>query len=157
MIGKFAFALGAALLLSPSVLLAADTPAPTVVQDKGAYKQLLGKHLLTLQWISWDKDKAGQGTVEDRNGTLYLTGQQTSPEGDKLTVDGVIASVSAKTFTFKGRIVMQVASMDDGKACVLDGEYHFKISGARKFWRMQEMDNLCGSALTSYIDLRFDQ
>jgi hypothetical protein len=50
-----------------------------------------------------------------------------------------------------------VASMDDGKACVLDGEYHFKISGARKFWRMQEMDNLCGTALTSYIDLRFDQ
>jgi hypothetical protein len=158
MIGKFALALGAALMCSSTVLMAADTPGPTVIQDKGAYKKLLGQHKMTLQWISWDKDKAGLGTVEERNGTLYLSGQQTSNEtSDKLMVDGIITSVSAKTFTFKGRIVTQVSYLAGGKACVRDGEYTFKITGARKFWRMQEMDNPCDPPSVDYVDLRFDQ
>lgn len=156
--GKFALALGAVLLFSSSVLLAADAPAPTAVHDSGEYKKLLGTHKLTLQWISWDKDKAGLSTVEERNGTLYLSGQQTSREtSDKLMVDGVITSVSAKTFTFKGKIVTQVSYLAGGKACVRDGEYTFKITGARKFWRMQEMDNPCDPPSVDYVDLRFDQ
>ena len=46
----------------------------TIVSDAGAKKMLLGKHLFSLQWISWDY--FGAATVTDKKGVLYLKGEQ---------------------------------------------------------------------------------
>jgi len=147
-----ALCLGAGLLGS----VCAAAAEATVVNDQAALTKLLGKHNLTLQWVSWEK--AGLATVEDRKGTLYLKGQQTSSEnGDKLLVDGVITSVNAREFTFKGSIITQVSYIAEGKACERNGEFTFTISGKRQFWRMQQMENPCEAPTIDYVDLRFNK
>jgi hypothetical protein len=34
------------------------------------------------------------------------------------------------------------------------GTFHFKATGKRRYWRMQEMDNPCDS-VTDYVDVYF--
>lgn len=48
----------------------------TVVNDANAKRMLLGRHLLSLQWISWDY--FGSATVTNKRGVLYLKGMQKS-------------------------------------------------------------------------------
>jgi hypothetical protein len=125
----------------------------TVVNDAGAKAMLLGRHKLSLQWISWDY--FGSANVAARGGVLYLKGNQRQRGGtDYLTVDGRITSVDAKEFSFSGKIVMQISHLNGGKPCVRDGDFTFKITGKRKYWRMQEMDNPC-EQVTDYVDIYF--
>ncbi|HEX9962679.1 MAG TPA: hypothetical protein VGB00_17230 [Pyrinomonadaceae bacterium] len=125
----------------------------TVVNDAGAKAMLLGRHKLALQWISWDY--FGAATVAERGGVLYLKGSQRRRGGsDYLTVDGVITSVDAKEFSFSGKIIMQISHINGGKPCVRDGDFTFKITGKRKYWRMQQIDNPCDEA-ADYVDIYF--
>ena len=125
----------------------------TVVNDARAKAMLLGRHKLALQWISWDY--FGAATVVERGGVLYLKGSQRKRGGsDYLTVDGVITSVDAKEFSFSGKIIMQISHINGGKPCVRDGDFTFKITGKRKYWRMQQIDNPCDEA-ADYVDIYF--
>ncbi len=125
----------------------------TVVKDNTAKAKLLGKHKLSLQWISWDY--FGTATVTEKNGVLYLKGEQKSREGnDFVKVDGTITSVEAKSFTFTGTIITQVSHNNDGKPCTRAGEMTFAITGKRKYWRLQQMQSLCGGE-TDYVDIYF--
>lgn len=125
----------------------------TVVNDARAKTMLLGRHKLALQWISWDY--FGAANVTERRGVLYLKGNQRQRGGaDYLTVDGVITSVDAKEFSFSGKIIMQISHINGGKPCVRDGDFTFKITGKRKYWRMQEIDNPCDEA-ADYVDIFF--
>lgn len=125
----------------------------TVVNDARAKAMLLGRHRLSLQWISWDY--FGAATVTERGGVLYLKGNQRQRGGaDYLTVDGRINSVDVKEFSFSGKIVTRISHINGGEPCVREGDFTFKITGKRKYWRLQEMDSPCDTA-TDYVDIFF--
>jgi hypothetical protein len=127
----------------------------TVVKNAKAKQMLVGRHLLSLQWISWDY--FGRANVTEKKGVLYLKGEQKGrgeSAEDFLKIDGVITRVDAKEFGFKGKIVMQVSHNNGGKPCERDGEMTFRITGKRKYWRLVEMDNPC-EGITDYVDIYF--
>lgn len=144
-------------LVLPGLLCAAaqagEAPRPPAM----ARQKLLGKHRLTLQWISWDHP--GSAEVAEEGGALRLRGEQRSKEkgeasGDYLKIDGVIQDVTAKSFVFSGRIETRVSHIAGGKVCVREGRMTFRISGKRRYYRLKEMDNPCDVA-TDYVDLYF--
>ncbi len=125
----------------------------TIVSDAGAKKMLLGKHLFSLQWISWDY--FGAATVTDKKGVLYLKGEQKQRGGtDFVRIDGTIISVAKKEFVFDGTIVTQISYINNGEACTRTGEMTFARSGKRKYWRLQAIDNPCDEA-ADYVDIYF--
>jgi hypothetical protein len=114
---------------------------------------LVGKHRLSLQWISWDY--FGTATVTERKGVLYLKGRQSGRGStDFVTVDGMITAVNDKDFKFVGKIVTQITHINGGKPCTRDGEYNFRVTGKRKYWRMQQIDSPCDVA-ADYVDVYF--
>ena len=125
----------------------------TVVSDTKARTMLLGRHKLSLQWISWDY--FGVANVSNRNGVLLLKGEQKSRDGnDYLKIDGVITSVDPKEFKFDGTITTKISHIAEGAPCERTGEMTFRITGKRKYWRLQEMDNPC-DGVTDYVDIYF--
>ena len=126
----------------------AQTPLPPVAATR---QLLLGDHLLSLQWISWDH--FGQATVIQEGDKLLLKGEQRKGE-DYLTIQGTITEVLPRGFRFYGRVTMRVSHINKGQPCVRDGDLTFMASGARKFWRMREMNNPCDEA-ADYVDIYF--
>jgi len=125
----------------------------TVVNDASAGKMLLGKHLLSLQWISWDY--FGAANVINRKGVYYLKGEQKQRGGsDYVKIDGVITEINAKDFKFDGTIKMQISHNNGGAPCKREGEMTFAVTGRRKYWRLQEMTNPCDE-VTDYVDIYF--
>ncbi len=135
--------------------LAALAQERTLIRDAKAAKMLLGRHRLSLQWISWDY--FGAAKVTNKAGVYYLKGEQKGRgknSTDFLRVDGVITEVDAKQFTFDGTVAMQISHINGAKPCERKGILNFRITGSRKYWRMREMDNPCDQA-TDYVDLFF--
>lgn len=125
----------------------------TEVSDAKAKAMLLGRHKLSLQWISWDH--FGTATVTERRGLLSIKGRQNGRgNGDYLIIDGVITVIDSKEFKFDGKIILQVSHINGGKPCERNGEMTFKITGKRKYWRLQEMNNPCDEAV-DYVDIYF--
>ena len=125
----------------------------TVVNDAKARAALVGRHKLSLQWISWDY--FGTASVVNRNDVLYLKGEQKSRENsDFVKLDGVIVSIDEKEFVFNGTITTQISHIANGDPCERTGEMTFRITGKRKYWRLQEMDNPCDD-VTDYVDIYF--
>ena len=144
------------LIITGLLLLCVGTVSAqsrTDVNSPKAKQMLLGKHRLSLQWIRWDY--FGTATVTERKGVLYLTGRQSGRVStDFVTVDGMITAVNDKDFTFVGKIVTQITHINGCKPCTRDGEYNFRITGKRKYWRMQEIDSPCDVA-ADYVDVYF--
>ena len=116
-------------------------------------RMLLGTHRFSLQWISWDY--FGRAVVSERDGTLYIKGEQKQRRGgDYLRMDGHITEVSAKEFKFTGVVELRVSHINGNKPCKREGELTFAIKGNRRYWRMQEMDSPCDTA-TDYVDIFF--
>lgn len=134
--------------------LRAENQAKTLVKDAATKKKLLGKHMLSLQWISWEK--FGSATVTEQNGLLTIKGEQRSKSKDPdwLTIDGVITEVASGQFKFKGKIETRVSHINEGKPCLREGEMNFAVKGKRKYWRLKEMDNPCDH-VTDYVDIYF--
>ncbi|MCK6683009.1 MAG: hypothetical protein L6R30_11410 [Thermoanaerobaculia bacterium] len=132
---------------------AAERKASTVIHDPGAREKLLGEHLLTLQWIGWERP--GKATVRIEDGVLLLKGEQRGKEnGDFLAIEGRITQVWEKEFRFSGRIETQVSYINGGKPCAREGEVTFRITGKRRYWRLKEMENPCeGGNLVDYVDI----
>jgi len=127
----------------------------TDINDAAAARMLLGRHKLSLQWVSWDY--FGVATVANARGVYSLKGEQKGrgqSKSDFVTIDGTITSIDAKEFAFSGKIVTQVSHINGGKPCTRDGEFTFKITGNRRYWRMQQMDNPC-DPVTDYVDIYF--
>ncbi len=125
----------------------------TVIKSRYAKRKLLGRHFVSLQWISWKR--LGRVYVRQRKGVLYLKGGQFGKGNkDTLKIDGVITKVSRYEFGFKGKITTEISSINGGNECVREGDMTFKITGKRKYWRLQEMKNPCDTA-TDYIDIYF--
>jgi hypothetical protein len=127
----------------------------TDVNDAAAARMLIGRHKLSLQWVSWDY--FGLATVSNQRGAYSIKGEQRGRgqnRSDFVMVDGTITSIDAKEFGFRGKIVTQVSHINGGKPCVRDGEFTFKITGKRRYWRLQQMDSPCDTA-TDYVDIYF--
>lgn len=136
------------------VCLSVSGQPRTDVNDATAARMLLGGHKLSLQWVSWDY--FGIATVTNRRGTYSIKGEQKGrgKSTDLVRIDGTIISIDPKEFTFRGKIVTQVSHIYGGKPCVRDGEFTFKITGKRRYWRLQQMDNPC-DPVTDYVDIYF--
>ena len=133
--------------------LGAFTQEKTVVNDAAAAEKLLGRHMLSLQWISWDH--FGTATVTNRSGVCRIKGEQKGRGNtDSLTIDGVITSIDEKEFLFDGKIETQVNHINGGAPCKREGEFAFRITGKRKYWRLMQMDNPC-DPVTDYVDIYF--
>ena len=140
------------LLLCSSACVSAQQK--TQINDPAAARMLLGRHMLSLQWISWNY--FGTATVEIESGLYRLRGEQKGRGGstNNLKIDGLIFQIDAREFKFSGTIVTQIDHINGGEPCRREGEYTFRITGKRKYWRLQEMDNPCDEA-TDYVDLYF--
>lgn len=126
----------------------------TKINDRSAAKKLLGQHLFSLQWISWDH--FGRATVTSKGGIYKIFGEQKGRGNtDFVQVEGVITRIDAKEFWLDGKVTTQVSHINGGKPCVRDGEdIVFRITGTRKYWRMTEIDNPC-EAVADYVDIYF--
>jgi hypothetical protein len=127
----------------------------TVVRDKKAKQMLMGRHKLSLQWISWDY--FGAAIATEKGGVVYLKGRQDGrgqSKGDYVSVDGVITEIDAKQFTFDGTVITKISHINGGEPCERNGTLTFRITGTRKYWRLQQMDNPCDEA-TDYVDIFF--
>ena len=125
----------------------------TEIKDAKAAQMLLGRHKLSLQWISWDY--FGTANVANRGGVYRIKGEQKGRGNtDIVTVDGVIRSIGSKEFVFDGKIVTQISHINGGKPCTREGEMTFRITGKRKYWRLMEIDNPCDQA-ADYVDIYF--
>ena len=134
---------------------------PTFAQDRteirnpAAARTLLGRHKLSLQWVSWNY--FGIATVTNRRGLYSIKGEQRGRgqnNSDFVKLDGTITSIDEKEFGYRGKIVTQVSHINGGKPCIRDGEFTFKITGKRRYWRLQQMDSPCDTA-TDYVDIYF--
>ncbi len=145
----------ALLLAFGSVTLFAQTTAPsdkTEINDPVAAAQLKGRHKFQLHWISWGKwADLGNLTVIDRQGVLSFKARQ-AKAGDYVEIEGIVTRVEAKEFIFEGRIVTRVSYKNGGEPCERTGKMTFKITGKRKYWRMQEMQSPCDET-TDYVDI----
>lgn len=125
----------------------------TIIRDGKAARMLLGKHKISLQWISWDF--FGSANVSDEGGTYTLKGEQKGRGfADFVRVDGVVTEIDAKQFTFEGSVITQVSHINGGKPCERKGTLNFRITGTRKYWRMQQIENPCDQA-ADYVDIYF--
>lgn len=144
-------------LITAFVALASSTPAfgqeRTEIKDPSAAMMLIGRHMLSLQWISWDH--FGSATVSMRDGIYRIKGQQKGRgNSDFLKIDGRIKTIAEKEFVFDGTIVTQVSHINGGEPCTREGEFVFKITGKRRYWRLMQMDNPC-DPVTDYVDVYF--
>lgn len=117
-----------------------------------------GKHNLTLQWISWEKPGKIQIGAADEDGWRKVDGAQFG-EGETqdayLKVNGRLRQLSQAELVFEGTIETLVSYINDGKPCVRDGTFHFKSTGKRKYWRLQEMENCSEKGHVDYVDIYF--
>lgn len=124
--------------------------AKTDVNDRTALGRLLKNGGLTLQWIGWDK----RGTIKAAwdGDVVHLSGRQVGPNGGMLRVEGDVVTIAKDYFIFRGTILI-LDTPDGNRICDRTGDYEFRISGKRKYWRLQQME-ACGG-LTDYVDIYF--
>lgn len=143
----------AGLLIFAGINFSVFAQDKTVVNDASAKKMLLGKHLFSLQWISWDY--FGTAMITEKKGVMYLNGEQKQRGGtDFLKIDGKIISVDKKEFVFDGTIITQISHINNGESCTRSGELTFAATGKRKYWRLQAIDNPCDE-VADYVDIYF--
>src|SRR4030095_6395535 len=84
--------------------LTAFAQAKTEMNDPAAARMLLGRHKLSLQWVSWDY--FGVATVTNRRGVYSITGEQKGrgqSRSDFVKIDGAVTSIDKKEFGFSGK------------------------------------------------------
>jgi len=140
-------------LLSFASSAAVFSQQKTRINSNYARKKLIGRHFLSLQWISWDW--LGRAYVRRRKGVYYLTGKQKGRgNDDSLEIDGVITEINRYNFKFKGKIKTRISHINDGAECLRDGDMIFAITKRRRYWRLQDIDNPCDTA-ADYVDIYF--
>lgn len=116
--------------------------------------KLLGRHMLSLQWILYDDVPYGTANVSEKDGVMKIHGEQKGKGGDYLKIDGVVSDVKPASFAFDGKIATKVKHINNGAECVREGKMTFIATGKRKYWRMRERANPCDN-VTDYVDVYF--
>ena len=127
-------------------------------------RKYVGKHMLSLQWLSWKY--FGTVTItKEANGVLTCKGEQLARNckdadeksiinDDYLKLDGVIDIVDANHFLFVGEIREKIFHINNGEEVLRQGTYDFKSTKNRKYWRMFPVANPADSC-ADYIDIYF--
>lgn len=127
----------------------AGTEQKTEIKSQAAYERLLHNSGISVQWL-WT-DARGKLNAVDDNDVVRLEGGHTNENGS-VTIKGQVLSISADRFTFRGTILI-VDAPDKGRRCERTGDYEFRATGKRKYWRLQQME-ACGG-LTDYVDIYY--
>ena len=124
-------------------------------QQRETIKQhILGRHMCSLQWISW-KNFGSVTFSEDKQGNIVCKGGQKSTENDDyLKIDGTVTIVSPLHIRLTGTIVTKVDGIAGGEPVTRKGTFNFTIAGARHYWRMREMSNPADEC-ADYVDIYF--
>ena len=118
-------------------------------------KNILGKHMCSLQWISW-KDFGSVTISQDSDKTIHVMGgQKSKTNSDYLEIDGTLTVINPLHLRFNGEITTCVYHINDGKPVKRKGTYNFTVAGQRRYWRMQEMTNP-DDPCCDYVDIYFD-
>ena len=118
-------------------------------------KNILGKHMCSLQWISW-KDFGSVTISQDSDKTIHVKGgQKSKTNSDYLDIDGTLTVVNPLHLKFEGEIITCVDYINNGKPVKRKGTYNFTVAGQRRYWRMQEMNNP-KDRCCDYVDIYFD-
>ena len=142
-----------ALLLASASAAQSPPPVPTrtIVNDAAALARLRRNTGMTLQWIGWER--RGHVDASERDGFIHLIGIQHQPGGrGALEIDGDVVSIDARSFAFRGHIAI-IDVPDPGRECIRDGIFEFRVTGTRRYWRLQQMEACDG--LTDYVDIYF--
>lgn len=136
------------LLVVLSILLTTTFNAQNKPLPKN--DKLVGKHKFGVQFI-WD----GYGSaIISKNGSLFeIQGEQYSNDGNEYCIiNGLLKVVNSKTLKFTGNL--KILTNDCCGLIDLDGDFTFVKTNNRKFWRLQERDELCDAhTCLYYLDL----
>lgn len=121
----------------------------TEIKDQAAYERLLHNSGVSVQWL-WT-DARGKLKAVDENDVVRLEGGHATDKGS-VSINGQVLSILADRFTFRGTILILDAP-DKGRRCERTGDYEFRATGKRKYWRLQQME-ACGG-LTDYVDIYY--
>lgn len=124
---------------------------PTRVDDRAALQRLRRNSGITLQWISFESPRRGHVVITERNGVVHLRGSQRG-NGGEVVLDGDVLQIGPRSFRFAGDITITNAP-DQGRVCVREGEFEFRVTQNRRYWRLQQMEVCDG--LTDYVDIYF--
>ena len=127
-------------------------------------RKIVGKHMLSLQWLSTQY----YGTViikKEADGTFSCQGEQLArnckdadPEciknDDYVKLDGTIQIIDEKNLTFTGDIREKIFHINNGEEVLRQGTYDFKSTNNRKYWRMFPVTNPADNC-SDYIDIYF--
>ena len=128
-------------------------------------RKVVGKHMLTLQWISW-KDYGSVTIKKEADGTLSCRGEQLArkcPRGaeqgnidndDYVKLDGTIEIIDEKHLVFTGEIREKVYHINNGQEVLREGSFDFEAKDNRKYWRMFPVTNPADEC-ADYIDIYF--
>lgn len=126
-------------------------------------KSLVGNHMLSLQWISWNKFGKAVITKGATEGVYNISGKQDSSccdeydgrnNGDFVSIEGTIRKIDDKQLVFNGKIITKVYHINGGQEVVREGEYIFLSTQGRKYWRLQDMENPADHCC-DYVDIYF--
>jgi len=126
-------------------------------------EQLIGNHMLSLQWISWKKfgkvvitkgAEAGTYNISGRQGSECCDEEQGRQNGDFVSIEGTLRRIDTKHLVFTGKIITKVYHINGGQECVREGEFNFLSTQNRKYWRLQEMENPADHC-ADYVDIYF--
>ena len=118
-------------------------------------KNILGKHMCSLQWISW-KDFGSVTISQDSDGTVHVKGgQKSKTNSDYLQIEGTLTILNPLHLQLTGEIITCVDHINDGKPVKRKGTFNFTVAGQRRYWRMQEMTNP-DDGCCDYVDIYFD-
>ena len=118
-------------------------------------KNILGKHMCSLQWISW-KDFGSVTISQDSAKILHIKGgQKSKTNSDYLEIDGTLTVLNPLHLQFCGEIITCVDNINNGQPVKRKGTYNFTVAGQRRYWRMQEMTNP-EDPCCDYVDIYFD-
>ena len=114
---------------------------------------LQGRHSLTLQWLSFNNGAPGIAFINKADSGWYsIKGEQQNKEG-YLKIEGKIKMITPEELIFDGRIVHNLATINNGELCEKNGIQTFLSTRNRKYWRLQNMEGCAG--LTDYVDIYF--
>lgn len=128
-------------------------------------RKVVGKHMLSMQWISWESfgsveiKKEADGTYSCRGAQMARNCPRGTEQGnidndDYVKLDGTIEIVDADHLVFNGEIRTKVYHINNGNEVLRSGTFNFVTKENRKYWRMQEMSNPADQC-TDYIDIYF--
>ena len=170
---RFIFGILIALMLASvpcSVQAKKKVTRKTAQTEKYAYlseleRKYVGKHMLSLQWISWESF----GSVEikkEADGSLSCRGEQLArncrkgveqeniDNDDYIKLNGVIDIIDANHFIFVGEIREKVYHINNGQEVLREGSFNFESKDNRKYWRMYPVTNPVDEC-ADYIDIYF--